>query len=298
MKSLRLLFAAIILAGNATAQVAPQNPIKLVFWNAEWFPGGSPEATPAEAEAQTAILVPALASLKPDIVGLEEIRDWAASETAIKGIPGMSIQVCSDYSYESGEKSTQQVAIASKKPAIGAWWELWTAGDKVTPRRGFSFAAFQPAPGQVLLVYCVHLKSNRGSLKQNVPEREESVRQLLSHIAAMEKAYAPLGAVSIVVGGDFNTSLDDPKFSHEKTLKLLEEAGFQSCWKDVAFADRVTLPSSPSKNPKYPPFPDACFDHVYVKGAKVLSASVGVFDPAPSDHRPVVVDIALPAASR
>ncbi len=293
MKILHALIAALLLAGNLAAQETA--PLKIVFWNLEWFPGGSPNASPAEAEAQIAKAIPAVAALKPDVLGLEEIRDWSAADIAIKGLPETKVQVSSDFVDEAGAKTTQQVVIASRLPAIGGWWEAWKAGSAITPKRGFSFAAFQPSAGNVLLVYCVHLKSNRGELKENIAMREESARQLVDHVAAMEKAYGALGKVTTVIGGDYNTSTDDPKFSEEKTFGILEAAGFQSAWKDVPFAQRVTLPSTPSRNPKYPPFPDACFDHVFFKNAQVASASIATPEPNPSDHRPVIVDITLPS---
>lgn len=298
MKALLRFLAAVCCTGALLAQdAAGPSKLKLVFWNVEWFPGGRPEATNVEAAAQIPGVVAAIRKLNPDVLGLEEVMNWNAATIAILGLPDLSVQVCSDFPGDEGMKTTQQLVIASRLPAIGGWWEPWKAGGNVTPKRGFSFAAFQPAPGQVLLVYCVHLKSNRGELTDNIAMREESAKQLLDHVAAMEKAYSRLGKVSVVAGGDFNTSLDDPKFKGEGTLGLLEKAGFQSCWKDVPFAERVTLPSVARPDSKFPPFPDACFDHVYVKGAAVTSAAVETLEPNPSDHRPVVVEIALPAAA-
>ncbi|MFZ4682662.1 MAG: endonuclease/exonuclease/phosphatase family protein [Terrimicrobiaceae bacterium] len=296
---MKLLSRIFLIAAFSAANLAAE-PIKAVFWNVEWFPGGHPNATQAEAEAQTALVQPIVAGLKPDIIGFEEIRDWEAVQIALKDLPGVGVQVCSDFVDETGAKTAQQLALASRLPAVGAWWEAWQAGSKITPKRGFSFAAFQPSEGQVLLVYVVHLKSNRGAekeLKDNIAMREESARQLLNHVAAMEKAYSALGRVSVIIGGDFNTSTDDPKFAREDTLKSLEKAGFQSCWQGKPLAQRVTLPSTPSKNPKYPPFPDACFDHVFVKGAKIVSSSVFTPESEPSDHRPVVVEVALPGTT-
>lgn len=302
MNLIRPILAALLLAAPVFAQ-QPAQPLKVVFWNVEWFPGGHPNATQAEADAQAALVQPIIEKLNPDIIGLEEVRDWSGAELALQKLPGVPVQVSSDFVGDDGSKTTQQVVIASRLPSIGGWWEQWQAGKTITPKRGFSFAAFQPAPGQVLLVYCIHLKSNRGNqdkavADENIAMREESANQLLSHVAAMEKAYAPLGRVSTIIGGDFNTSLDDPKFRTEKTLWSLERAGFVSGWQNVPFANRVTLPTKPSTNPKYPPFPDACFDHVFVKGAKVLSATVDTPDPNPSDHRPVVLMIELPPAAR
>jgi endonuclease/exonuclease/phosphatase family metal-dependent hydrolase len=295
--TLRLFLAALLCAGSLHAQEASK-PLRIAFWNLEWFPGTRPEPTNVEAVAQITAAMPALAKLDADIIGLQEILNWDAAAIALVKTPGTDVQVASEFLDDDGAKTAQQLVIASRLPAIGAWWELWKSGRGVTPKRGFAFAAYQPAPGHILLVYCVHLKSNRGELSDNLPMREESSRQLLAHVTAMEKAYASLGAVSVVIGGDFNTSTDDPKFKMEQTLSLLTKNGFQSAWKDVPFKDRVTLPTKPSNNPKFPPWPDACFDHVFVKGASVTSASVVSFDPSPSDHRPVLVEIVLPAPAQ
>lgn len=291
--ALALLGLAPLRAAEATP---PPAPLKIVFWNIQWFPGGDLHASEADA-AQVPLVQAAIAALNPDILGMEEIRDAAAADLAIAKVPGMQVQVCSDFLGRNGEKTTQQVVIASRQPAMGAWWEDWKQGSATTPKRGFAFAAFQPAPGHVLLVYTVHLKSNRGKLDENMAMREESATQLLSHVAAMEKVYSTLGTVSIVLGGDFNTSVDDAKFGLEKTLPMLTAAGFESCWKNRPLTERVTLPSEPSKNPKYPPFPDACFDFAFVKNGKFRSARVDIPAGKPSDHRPVVVELELPSTT-
>jgi len=292
----RLLLAAFLSAGLLSAQeTAPAPiPIKVVFWNMEWFPGGDIHADARQAKAQIALVQPALAKMNPDIIGMQEVRDWEAAEVALEKIPAVKVQVASEFLNEDGSKSTQQLIIASRTPAIGGWWEPWKAGDTITPKRGFSFAAFEPSPGRILLVYSIHLKSNRGDLEENTAMREESARQLTAHIAAMEKAYTGLGTVSVVVGGDFNTSIDDAKFAQEKTLSILEEAGFQSSWQNMPLTERVTIPSTPSKNPNLPPWPDATFDYIFVKGARLINPRVEILDPAPSDHRPVVAEVELP----
>jgi hypothetical protein len=76
---------------------------------------------------------------------------------------------------------------------MSAWAEEWKAGGAITPPRGFAFAAYELAPKQLLLVYALHLKSNRGELVENVAIREESMRQLLAHMKEMEAAYGNSG---------------------------------------------------------------------------------------------------------
>ncbi len=294
LRMIRFLAAvALALTLGTSGLQGEETPLRVVFWNVEWFPGGSPQATPFDSVRQIMELVPAMAGLSADIVGFTEILNEGAMEVALLKTPGVTPQVCSAFLDDDGLVTRQQIGIASRLPAMNAWWENWKTA-RVTPKRGFTFAAFEPLPGQVLLIYTVHLKSNRGDQVENFAMREESARQLLLHVTTMEKAYAGRGKVGIIIGGDFNTSLDDPRFDQEKTLRALQKAGFVWGWEGMPFADRVTLPTKPSNNPNLPPFPDTCFDHAFVKNLKVVSAKVGVFDPAPSDHRPVILEITFP----
>jgi len=293
----RFLLVAALGVASAFAQDSAPLKLKIAFWNVEWFPGTHPNPTQAEMDAHIAKVVPTIESIKPDVIGLEEVKDFDAAKIAVGKLPGANVQVCSAYLDENQQITFQQTIIASRLPAVGGWWEAWKAGAAITPKRGFSFAAFQPAPGQVLLVYCVHLKSNRGEATENIPMREESARQLMDHVAAMEKAYSVMGTVSTVIGGDFNTYPENPDWAAEQTLGLFEKAGFTSCWKGIPFAQHVTHPSTIPKNPKYKPFPDACFDYIFVKGAKILSSAVVSSDPEASDHRPVTAEIELPGSA-
>ncbi len=289
-----VLVLALLFSQLGVSLAAETKNVRVVFWNMEWFPGGHPQASTTEVVDQISIAVPAVASLEPQIFCVEEILGPKAIAISLYKTPGVVPQVCSEFLDDKGEVTLQQIGIASSLPAVGGWWENWKPAG-ITPKRGFSFAAFEPVPGKILLVYVVHLKSNRGELSENIPMREESAKQLLKHAQEMEKAYGRMGKVGIVIGGDFNTSLDDPKFADEKTLGMFKKAGFDWAWEGIPFEDRVTLPSTPSRNPNFPPFPDACFDHVFTKGVKVASASVAAFEHNPSDHRPVIVDLEYPA---
>jgi len=290
---LATLFALTSIVCSHAEEQAPAKIVRAVFWNIAWFPGGSPEATSREVVSQITKVMPALEKLRPDILGVSEVLNEPAMEIALLKTPGVATQVCSAFADDQGFVTSQQVGIASRIPATNAWWESWKTS-RVTPTRGFAFAAIEPAPGVVFLVYSLHFKSNRGDQVENFAMREESTRQLLNHVAAMEKVYARVGHVAVILGGDFNTSLDDPRFDKERTLRDLKKAGFTWCWEGVPFENRVTLPTKPSNNPKFPPFPDTCFDHVFVKNVKIQSAKVETMPGDPSDHRPVVVELIVP----
>lgn len=285
---------------NPVSTTPPRAPgkVKFTFWNVEWFPGRRPDASELLQRRHVAAVTPVVTRLDPDVLGLEEVGDAAAAALLADALPGgYRVDVVTDFHRETGEETRQQTVLASRLPLINAWWETWKPGPGgMVPRRGFAFAAYQPVPGQVLLVYGLHLKSNRvdetGGAATNYAMRTESVRQLIAHAHAMAVAYAKLGAVTVVLGGDLNTSLDDPRFAAEPTLRELLKAGFRWAWQDVPAAARVTLPGGGR-------YPDTCFDHIFFRAfapagvPRVLDASIEPTGRDCSDHRPVSATMEL-----
>ncbi len=276
----------------ATTPAAPARTVTLTFWNLEWFPGRRPGAGEAARQRHVAAVVPVVERLDPDVLGLEEVNDWSAARLVADHLKGFRVDVCTEYVRPNGAPTGQQIVLCSRLPLVGGWWESWHPGaDGLQPRRGFAFAVYQPAPGELLLVYGLHLKSNvadePGGVAVNVLMREEAARQLLVHARAMAAAYGRMGRVRLaVVGGDLNTSLDDSRFEHETTLRsLLGAGGFLWAWRGVPLERRFTLPAKGR-------YPAVCFDHQFYRaadGVRVLSASVEDAGRDASDHRPVTV---------
>src|SRR5207244_8557948 len=132
---------------------------------------------------------------------------------------------------------------------------------------------------------------NRGDIRENVSLRQESVRQLHSHMDAMQTAYGRLGTITWIIGGDFNTSLDDNRFASETTLRGLIERGFAWVWQNIPISARTMLP--PEKD-----FPPACFDHILFRGASLRRAWVAHTSPQSSDHRAIVAILDIPFAAK
>jgi endonuclease/exonuclease/phosphatase family metal-dependent hydrolase len=197
-------------------------------------------------------------------------------------VPGLQVHVVSRF-----ESRPQNQVVASKLPADSGWSEIWKT-EGVTPPRGYSFAALELPGGRFLLAYSLHLKSNLGDLSTNIALRQAATRQLLTHAQEMIATYGKRGPVAVVIGGDMNTSLDDPKFAADRTLRALIDAGFHWTHQGVPFAQRTTIPASGE-------FPDNCFDHLFTAGLGQPTASVKSF-PAVSDHNPVVLDVDLAKA--
>ena len=185
-----------------------------------------------------------------------------------------------------GQKESQQIAIASRLHPISAWAESWKRGGAIMPPRGFAFAAYQLSPTQVLLVYALHLKSNRGEIREDMRIREESMRQLLSHMRAMKAAYEKMGALTWIVGGDFNTTPDELRFAREKTIPALLADGFSWAFQGIPSSSRITMPADLR-------YPAAAFDQIFYRGATLARAWVTPTSPQSSDHRAVNVVLNL-----
>jgi endonuclease/exonuclease/phosphatase (EEP) superfamily protein YafD len=301
-----LPFFATVLAGAVLAQTSPwpfpprtKNPppagltsasgqsLAIAFWNIKWFPGGRPNAYRGEETKQINSVHHDIQQLKADIIGLEEVRDFASAGLAVQQIPGFKVDVCSNFPPREGQTDTQQVAITSRLQPMSAWAESWKPGSAITPPRGFAFAAYQLSPKQMLLAYALHLKSNRGELVEDIAIREESMRQLVSHMQAMQEAYGKLGSLSWVIGGDFNTAPDDVRFKNEKTVAPLLSTGFLWAWQNVPFQNRITMPPDAR-------FPAACFDQIFYKGARLRKAEVLQTSTASSDHRAIRAEFLTP----
>lgn len=273
-----------LVAGCSEQSIQPpqEGHIRVVSWNLEWFPGGFPEAGLDRQKEHMAVAKEALTMLKPDVFLAQEVRDWAAMSELVSVTSGLQVQVVSAF----GNRPQNQ-AIASRLDADSAWSAPWKYGP-ANPPRGYSFAALSLPEGRYLLCYSLHLKSNLGELRSNVAMRHESSRQLLQHVAEMLKLYGKRAPCGVVVAGDMNTSLDDPKFEPDASVRALIAAGFHWTHEGVPFAKRTTIPADDN-------FPDNCFDHILTLGLGRPTAFVKAF-PKISDHNPVVVDIDLAKA--
>lgn len=287
----KFVLSALCLASTALLQA---EPIKAMAWNLEWFPGGSPKATNAEAAKQMSAMKPFLEDAAPDIFLGQEIKDPKAFAKLVKTVPGMKVDAISDFPLiKGGAPALQQVAIASTLKANSAWFEAFKPSESFPNlRRGFAFAALEHPEGGLIMVYSVHFKSNRGS---HTPEgeqdiantRAESVRQIVAHKAEMEKKFADEKIVGWVVGGDFNTN-DDGQFKLDTTIKDFVAAGFHNSWDKTPKKERPTWGSESDPEKRY--FDPATFDYFITYGFKEVQAEMipGVPEEV-SDHCPIVI---------
>ncbi|MCW1912160.1 endonuclease/exonuclease/phosphatase family protein [Luteolibacter sp. GHJ8] len=283
MKISRLaaLVSLLAMAGASATEV------RLMAWNVEWYPGGSPKPEEAAVDTQKKLVTEVVQREKPDILIGQELRNWQVFADLASSVPDLRAVVVSSFRNDQGAGLwPQQVGIASKLPVEATWAEAWKQSAD-TPPRGFSFAAVNlPAPETgVLLVYAVHLKSNRGggSPEQdagNYRMREESAHQLLRHIAEMERATFKGRVRGVVIAGDLNTN-HDGQFG-DKTLEILSAGGFHNTWNAVPRAERLSWRGSSAYEP-------TTFDYILTKGLGSGTARLAEAPKGASDHWPVLI---------
>ncbi|MEP2774512.1 MAG: hypothetical protein ABJQ29_16315 [Luteolibacter sp.] len=267
-------------------------PIRTVTWNMEWFPGGRPYASKEERADQTKGAVKIIEKLAPQILLAQELTYEKAFVDLVKEVPGMKVDVFSKFlDPQTGKPGPQQCAIASTLKANSAWFEDFAPTENLPNlRRGFAFAALEHPDGGLMMVYSVHLKSNRGSEtpegEQDVANtRAESVKQLIAHKAAMEKKFAGEEIVGWLIAGDFNTN-DDGQFTKCTVVKDLVAAGFHNTWDETPKEQRLTWRNDP-KDTRFKP---TTFDYMMTIGFKEKQAKAFTDVPLDiSDHLPVML---------
>lgn len=288
----RLALALAALLALSGTHLPAENPpqIRAVTWNIEWFPGRSRQADDEAKQTHAKLVQTELAKINPDLFLAQEMADWQAFAELCDAVPGLRPVALSAFpSEETGEYWRQQLGIASKLPVEAAWSEPWKDGDP-TPRRGFTAAALRfPDSDRLLLVYNLHLKSNRSNSDEeaqlNFRTRDESIRQLLAHIRATETILFKDRIAAILIGGDFNTNQDGQFGDH--VVKLLLEAGFHHTWDGVPKADRATWRGSDRFQP-------TTFDHFFTKGLGKPRAQMLTVPDETSDHWPVQITFPRP----
>ena len=144
MQDLRRLTVAILCALLAILQDVRGEVVRIATWNLEWFPGGKPNSSQAERLVHMSAARDALIDIRPDVLCLQEVRDWDSVAELVSILPNFQPLVVSRFREmgSSGPLSIQQLAIASNRPAEAAWSESFKPSP-ATPPRGFSFAAIR-----------------------------------------------------------------------------------------------------------------------------------------------------------
>jgi endonuclease/exonuclease/phosphatase family metal-dependent hydrolase len=268
--------------------------LSVCTWNLEWFPSGSSKGFASkEIEfKRTSTVAETLSKLNCDILILQEVRDIISCEQLVEALKPLNytISVCTQFKEGfGGAVGLQQIAILSKQQATASWAENWNTVNISDPPRGFAFASFRIGTNDIG-VYGVHLKSNltRGDVERgrqlNILKRELAAEKVMRHIN--ESPFNSSNQLEVViVGGDFNTTLDQNEFASERTLTIFADNQFETGYDGVELKQRITIPGKGK-------YPDATFDYLFVR-PKSISSKPSITPVTVSDHYPVVWRINL-----
>lgn len=283
------IFASFILATPLSAEA-----VETMSWNLQWFPGGRPNASKNERDKQMESVKKILIEESPNILLAQELTDPKSFDRLVANVPGMKTHVFSKFlGYDGETPSPQQCAIASKLKADSAWYESFKRSETLPNlTRGFAFAALEHPDGGLIMLYSVHLKSNRGSdtpegEKDVAATRAESARQLIAHKVEMEEKFEGRNILGWVIGGDFNTNHDD-QFPLCTAVTDLVSAGFHNSWDATPGKERHTW--RPHPNDKR--FRATTFDYFLTSGFMEKQARMISNVPVDvSDHAPIVIGL-------
>ncbi|MEO8427521.1 MAG: endonuclease/exonuclease/phosphatase family protein [Verrucomicrobiota bacterium] len=277
--------------------------IRITTWNLKWFPSGASEPeSPTRDEERISEVAKVLNDLNSEIILLQDVRDMESCEKLAKQLKQANYQVlvCSSFKDEAdGSVAKRQLAILSKRPALAAGAKEWKLNAQIQVSSGFIFAVI-PVGREKISLYSVQLNNNviRGNYERenqlNILKRELSAEHLLRHAGSVQ-FFLTNRIDSIIIAGNFNTTVDQTRFISEKTLRLLEAAGFANGYANVPVQNRVTSPGRGR-------YADVTFDYIYVHGAAFVAQPEISFTEL-SDHFPVTAELEvntqlpLPAAA-
>jgi len=279
----RIIFCLLFAALNSLC-----GELSVCTWNLEWFPSGSSKGFASnEIESKRiSSVAETLKKLNSDIIIVQEIRDRKACEDLVEALkPAIyTISVCTQFKEGfGGTIGLQQIAILSKIPATASWAENWNTVSISDPPRGFAFASYRIGTNDIG-VYGVHLKSNltRGYVERgrqlNILKRELAAEKVMRHINESQLNKTNKLEV-VIVGGDFNTTLDQNEFASERTLTIFRDNQFESGYESVDIKERITIPGKGK-------YPDATFDYIFVR-PRSFSLKPNITQNPASDHYPV-----------
>ncbi|MDR2463306.1 MAG: endonuclease/exonuclease/phosphatase family protein [Verrucomicrobiales bacterium] len=256
--ALALLPPKIVIPPHETGAADHEKNFSIGCWNIEWFPGRNPRrAAPHLPRLQIKGVQEILADQNPTIMFACEIRSLADLKKLQLNYPNLA---CTDIPRPADDDTglpNQGLAVLSRHP----WREIWALDFHEfpaafnRPARGILGVQFILPNKEPLTVYAVHLKSNLGNPAANRAKREAAIDYLQWDWRRRKLNPA---RDHIMLLGDFNTSVHDPIFKQEQTLRRLFKLGFTDAADGLPPGQRITIPAD---NEGYP---DNDFDHILI----------------------------------
>jgi endonuclease/exonuclease/phosphatase family metal-dependent hydrolase len=206
---------------------APLKHPLVVFWNMRWYPA-QPGEDPSSPEVEKKIKGSAavLQQTAADIILLCEVLDLRSLKRMSLAYPYQACTTIKRHPQDHPTLPSQNLALLSRAKPERIWvldfHQLPGTPDR--PSRGILGAQFKIDTESTLTCYALHLKSNLGGYRQTALRRERAIDYLQWDMARLDLDPA---RDLILVAGDMNTSMNNPLFRQEATLRTLTRLGFK-----------------------------------------------------------------------
>ena len=97
MQDLRWLATAICCVISASCRMPGAEVVTVATWNLEWFPGRKPNSSQSERLVHMSAAKDALLELRPDILCLQEVRDWESVAELVSILPKFQTLIVSRF---------------------------------------------------------------------------------------------------------------------------------------------------------------------------------------------------------
>jgi hypothetical protein len=250
-------------------------PIRVTTWDLR--PGAVVGTNAWSKEFQQSLVKDAalrLKSLRPDVILLQQVSGWEACRqlTQVLQPDIYHVAVCSTFRDSAGKPLSGQVAIICKAKAFLTWSTPWQR-DGASPALpgGYAFAALHLGDKNVAVFSVQFGESDSVSAEdshsaQSQAARAESALQLLQQIASLQ-SWQDNRPQTFIVAGDFNTTRDDGRLVHERTLSLLQQAGFDDAFAGCALEKRITRLGDALR-------PAATLDYIFTRTAGLVGPAM------------------------
>jgi hypothetical protein len=215
--------------------------LRVTSWNLECQAGaGTNELRIEEAAA-------ALKKLAPDVILLQQVRDWKMCAQLAEALrpAEYSVQICSSFrDARTGSLNGQQVAILSKGKAYFSWSEGWRPQGEASSSGGFAFAALKVGQQRFgfFSVQAGAPATDGRDAKQREAAKEAqpaSVAQLLEQVGSVSN-WVSNRVGAFVVGATFDTRSADWKAARDHTLRVLEASDFGDALRETPTGEIVS----------------------------------------------------------
>jgi hypothetical protein len=189
----------------------------------------------AQATVETRIheAAAALKELNPDIILLQQVRDWQMCAQLVQTLKpaSYSVLVCSAFrDVRSGASSSEQVAILSKQKGYFSWSESWRPKGEPMFNGGFAFAAVQLGKQRVgffsvLLPEALSPAAGGGDRTAAARTSAAYARQWLGAVDSF-KNWVTNRVGTVVMAGGFGSVAGGPKPGEDPSARLRKAASF------------------------------------------------------------------------